>query len=54
MEDKQDRQAVKPATQPNEKRRAKPTKKSKKNASPTGGRWTPSDYANLGLEAPIG
>lgn len=50
MEDKQDRQAAKPATQPNEKRRAKPTKKSKKNTSPTGERWTPSDYANLGLE----
>lgn len=50
MEDKQDHQAAKPATQPNEKRRAKPAKNSKKNASATGERWTTSDYANLGLE----
>jgi hypothetical protein len=35
MEDKQDGQAAMPAAQPNEKHRAKPAKKSKKNAPPT-------------------
>ncbi len=51
MEDKQDHQSANPATRPNGKLRVKPAKKSKKTASVTTERWTPSDYANLGLEA---
>ena len=50
MGGEQDRPIAKPATQPDEKRRAKPVKKSKKNASSAGERWTSSDYADLGLE----
>jgi hypothetical protein len=51
MEDKQDRQTAKPAMQQTGKRRTKGAKHSEKNVSPAGKRWTPSDYANLGLEA---
>lgn len=50
MEDKQNRQVAKPAKQPNGKRSGKHAKNSKKKTPPAVDRWTPSDYAKLGLE----
>lgn len=50
MEGKQDRQIAKPATQPDEKRRAKPVKKSKNAMAAPDKQPAPLDLSSLGLE----